>query len=155
MELKPSEKIKELGLVFPPAPEPKGVYKPILVVDNFLYVSGHGPVNNDRSLMQGRLGDNLSIEEGYEAARQVGLTVLSSIITHFGDVDRIKRVVKILGMVNCTPDFINQPKVMNGFSDLFAEIWGFEYGVGVRSAVGMMLPDGIPVEVEAMFELHK
>jgi enamine deaminase RidA (YjgF/YER057c/UK114 family) len=155
MELKPSERIKELGLVFPPAPKPKGVYKPILVVDNFLYVSGHGPVNNDGSLMQGRLGENLNIEEGYEAARRVGLTVLSSIITHFGDIDRVKRVVKILGMVNCDRTFINHPKVMNGFSDLFADIFGQENGVGVRSAVGMILPDGIPVEVEAMFELHK
>lgn len=155
MNIKPSEKIKEMGLQFPSAPKPVGVYRPILVVDNFLYVSGQGPVNLDGSLMQGRLGDNLTIEQGYEAARQVGLTMLSTIQTHFGSVDKIKRVVKVLGMVNCHPDFINQPKVLNGFSELFAEIFGKEHGIGVRSAVGMMLPDGIPVEVEAMFELHK
>ena len=150
----PSEKIKELGLEFPPAPKPAGVYRPILVVGKFLYVSGHGPVNNDGSLMQGRAGDNLSIEEAKLAARQVGLTMLSSILTHFGDINKIKRIVKVLGMVNCTPDFINHPTVMNGFSELMADVFGEENGIGVRSAVGMMLPDGIPVEVEAMFELY-
>ena len=151
----PSEKAKELKLEFPPAPKPAGVYRPILVVDNFLYVSGQGTVKNDGTLMQGRLGDNLSIEEGKLAARQAGLTMLSTIQTHFGSLDKIKRVVKVLGMVNCTPDFIKQPLVINGFSELMADVFGREHGIGVRSAVGMMLPDGIPVEVEAMFELHK
>ncbi len=150
----PSEKVKELGLIFPPSPQPTGVYRPILVVGNFLYVSGHAPVNNDGSLMQGRVGDNLSMGEAKFAARQVGLTVLSSIQTHFGSLDKIKRIVKTLGMVNCTPDFINHPFVMNGFSELMADVFGKENGIGVRSAVGMMLPDGIPVEVEGMFELH-
>lgn len=150
----PSEKIKELGLVFPPAPKPAGVYRPLLVVDKFLYISGHGPVNIDGSLMQGRAGDNLSMEEAKLAARQVGLTMLSTIVTHFGDIDKIKRIVKVIGMVNCTPNFINHPTVINGFSELMADVFGNENGIGVRSAVGMMLPDGIPVEVEAMFELH-
>jgi enamine deaminase RidA (YjgF/YER057c/UK114 family) len=150
----PSERIKELGLELPPPPKPAGVYRPILVVDNFLYVSGHAPVKMDGSLMQGRVGDNLTKEEAKVAARQVGLTVLSTIQTHFGDIDKIKRVVKVLGMVNCTPDFINQPFVINGFSELMADVFGNENGIGVRSAVGMMLPDGIPVEIEAMFELH-
>lgn len=150
----PSERIKELGLELPPPPKPAGVYRPLLVVDNFLYVSGHAPVNMDGSLMQGRAGDNLTQEEAKVAARQVGLTVLSTIQTHFGDIDKIKRVVKVLGMVNCTPDFINQPFVINGFSELMADVFGNENGIGVRSAVGMMLPDGIPVEIEAMFELH-
>ena len=154
MSNSPSEKIKELGLEFPPAPKPAGVYRPILVVGKFLYVSGHGPVNNDGSLMQGRAGDNLNIEEAKLAARQVGLTMLSSILTHFGDIDKIKRIVKVIGMVNCTPDFINHPTVMNGFSELMADVFGKENGIGVRSAVGMILPDGIPVEVEAMFELY-
>ena len=149
-----SERIKELNLQFPPAPKPAGVYRPILVVDNFLYVSGQAPVNFDGSLMQGRVGDNLNQEEGYKAARQVGLTMLSTILTHFGDIDKVKRIVKVFGMVNCTPDFQRQPLVMNGFSELMAEVFGKEYGIGARSAVGMMLPDGIPVEVEAMFELH-
>jgi enamine deaminase RidA (YjgF/YER057c/UK114 family) len=150
----PSEKVKELKLVFPPAPKPAGVYRPVLVVDKFLYVSGQGPMKNDGTLMQGRLGDNLTIEEGKLVARQVGLTMLSSIQTHFGSLDKIKRVVKVLGMVNCTPDFIQHPFVINGFSELMADVFGREHGIGVRSAVGMMLPDGIPVEVEAMFELH-
>ena len=149
-----SERMKELNLQFPPAPKPAGVYRPILVVDNFLYVSGQAPVNFDGSLMQGRVGDNLNQEEGYKAARQVGLTMLSTILTHFGDIDKVKRIVKVFGMVNCTPDFQRQPLVMNGFSELMAEVFGKEYGIGARSAVGMMLPDGIPVEVEAMFELY-
>ena len=104
--------------------------------------------------MQGRVGDDLSLEEGKLAARQVGLTMLSTILTHFGDIDKVKRIVKVLGMVNCTPDFQRQPLVMNGFSELMAEVFGKEYGIGARSAVGMMLPDGIPVEVEAVFELY-
>ncbi len=149
-----SERIKELKLQFPPAPKPAGVYRPILVIDKFLYVSGQAPVNFDGSLMQGRVGENLSQEEGYNAARQVGLTMLSTILTHFGDIDKVKRIVKVLGMVNCTPDFQRQPLVMNGFSELMADVFGKEYGIGARSAVGMMLPDGIPVEVEAMFELY-
>jgi len=149
-----SQQIKEMNLQFPPAPKPAGVYRPILVIDKFLYVSGQAPVNFDGTLMQGRVGDNLSLEEGKLAARQVGLTMLSTILTHFGDIDKVKRIVKVLGMVNCTPDFQRQPLVMNGFSELMADVFGKEYGIGARSAVGMMLPDGIPVEVEAMFELY-
>ncbi len=149
-----SQQIKEMNLQFPPAPKPAGVYRPILVIDKFLYVSGQAPVNLDGTLMQGRVGDNLSLEEGKLAARQVGLTMLSTILTHFGDIDKVKRIVKVLGMVNCTPDFQRQPLVMNGFSELMADVFGKEYGIGARSAVGMMLPDGIPVEVEAMFELY-
>ena len=149
-----SQQIKEMNLQFPPAPKPAGVYRPILVIDKFLYVSGQAPVNFDGTLMQGRVGDNLSLEEGKLAARQVGLTMLSTILTHFGDIDKVKRIVKVLGMVNCIPDFQRQPLVMNGFSELMAEVFGKEYGIGARSAVGMMLPDGIPVEVEAMFELY-
>jgi enamine deaminase RidA (YjgF/YER057c/UK114 family) len=150
----PSQKVKELNLVFPPAPKPAGVYRPVLVVDKFLYVSGQGPMKNDGTLMQGRLGDNLDLEEGKLAARQVGLTMLSSIQTHFGSLDKIKRVVKVLGMVNSSQDFEKQPYVMNGFSELMVDVFGKEQGIGVRSAVGMFLPDGIPVEVEAMFELY-
>lgn len=149
-----SQQIKEMNLQFPPAPKPAGVYRPILVIDKFLYVSGQAPVNFDGSLMQGRVGDDISLEEGKLAARQVGLTMLSTILTHFGDIDKVKRIVKVLGMVNCTPDFQRQPLVMNGFSELMADVFGKEYGIGARSAVGMMLPDGIPIEVEAMFELY-
>ncbi len=154
MSILPSEQIKKLNLTFPPAPKPAGVYRPVLVVGKFLYVSGQGPMKNDGTLMLGRLGDNLITEEGKLVARQVGLTMLSSIQTHFGSLDKIKRVVKVLGMVNCTPDFTQHPLVVNGFSELMADVFGKEHGVGVRSAVGMILPDGIPVEVEAMFELH-
>ena len=154
MSILPSEQIKKLNLTFPPAPKPAGVYRPVLVVGKFLYVSGQGPMKNDGTLMLGRLGDNITTEEGKLVARQVGLTMLSSIQTHFGSLDKIKRVVKVLGMVNCTPDFVQHPLVVNGFSELMADVFGKEHGIGVRSAVGMILPDGIPVEVEAMFELH-
>ncbi len=155
MKKKPSEIVKALNLQFPPAPAPVGVYRPILVVDNFLYVSGQGPVQQDGSLMIGRAGDDITAEQAKIAARQVGLTMLSTIQTHFGSLDKVKRVVKVLGMVNCTPDFGKHPYVVNGFSELMADVFGKEHGIGVRSAVGMMLPDNIPVEVEAMFELHK
>jgi len=148
------ERIKELGLELPPAPSPAGVYRPILVVDNLLYVSGQGPVNLDGSLLTGRVGDEADKDAGKQAARQVGLTMLSTIQSHFGDLDRIKRVVKVLGMVNCTPDFGEHPYVINGFSELMADVFGKEHGIGVRSAVGMMLPKGILVEIEAHFELY-
>ena len=154
MNTLPSEQIKKLNLVFPPAPKPAGVYRPVLVLGKFLYVSGQGPMKNDGTLMLGRLGDNLTTEEGKLVAKQVGLTMLSSIQTHFGSLDKIKRVVKVLGMVNCTPDFTQHPLVVNGFSELMADVFGKENGIGVRSAVGMILPDAIPVEVEAMFELY-
>lgn len=150
----PSQRIETLGLILPPAPPPAGVYKPILVVDNFLYVSGQGPMQVDGTYMTGRVGDDLTLGQGKLAAEQVGLTMLSTIKTHFGDLDRIKRVVKVLGMVNSTPDFGQQPLVINGFSELMADVFGTENGVGVRSAVGMMLPGNIPVEIEAMFQLH-
>lgn len=154
MNSSPSKRVEELNLQLPPAPPPAGVYRPILVVDNFLYVSGQGTVNLDGSLMKGRAGDDLDADQAKLAARQVGLTMLSTIITHFGSLDKIKRVVKVLGMVNCTPDFGKHPYVINGFSELMADVFGEENGIGVRSAVGMMLPENIPVEIEAMFELH-
>lgn len=110
---------------------------------------------SDGTYLKGRVGDQLNLEEGKAAARQVGLTMLSTIRTHFGELDRIKRLVKVLGMVNCTPDFYEQPLVINGFSELMADIFGPDHGVGARSAVGMMLPGNIPVEIEAIFELHK
>ena len=148
------KRIKELQLDLPPAPAPAGLYKPILVVENYLYVSGQGPVLKDGTLYTGRLGETLSLEEGKEAARQAGLTMLSTIKAHYGELTKIKRLVKTLGMVNCTPDFREHPLVVNGFSELMAEVFGDEYGVGVRSAVGMMLPSSIAVEVEAVFQLY-
>jgi len=104
--------------------------------------------------MTGRVGEDLNLGQAKLAAEQVGLTMLSTIKTHFGDLDRIKRVVKVLGMVNSTPDFGQHPLVINGFSELMADVFGTDNGVGVRSAVGMMLPGNIPVEIEAMFQLH-
>jgi enamine deaminase RidA (YjgF/YER057c/UK114 family) len=150
----PDQRVVELGLVLPPAPKPAGIYKPVLVVGKFLYVSGQGPINTDGTLMKGKLGADLDTEEGKLAARQVGLTMLSTIKEHFGDLKKIKRLVKVLGMVNSAPSFEKQPLVINGFSELMAEVFGEENGIGVRSAVGMILPSNIPVEVEAMFELH-
>lgn len=154
MKHDPDLKIVEMGLVLPPAPKPVGVYKPLLVVDKFLYVSGHGPVRADGTLMAGKLGADLDKDEGKLAARQVGLTMLSTIKVHFGELKKIKRVIKVLGMVNSAPGFDQQPAVINGFSELMAEVFGEENGIGVRSAVGMILPSNIPVEVEAMFELY-
>jgi enamine deaminase RidA (YjgF/YER057c/UK114 family) len=150
----PEKRIQELQLTLPPAPKPVGVYKPVLIIDKFLYVSGQGPVNSDGTFFTGRLGDNLSLEEGKRAARQVGLTMLATVKSQIGDLNRIKRIVKVLGMVNSTADFGQHPAVINGFSELMAEVFGEDYGIGVRSAVGMSLPMNIAVEVEAMFELH-
>ena len=154
MPIDPELQIKKLGLELPQAPKPVGVYKPVLVVDNLLYVSGQGPLKSDGTLIKGRLGADLKMEEGKQAARQVGLAMLSTIKTHFGELNKIKRIVKVLGMVNSTPDFDQHPAVINGFSELMAEVFGEENGIGVRSAVGMILPANIPVEVEAMFEIY-
>ncbi len=152
----PEENFSRLGLELPPAPSPVGVYKPALVIDNrWLYVSGHGPVLQDATLIQGRVGDEIELEDAKLAARQVGLAILATIIAQTGSLDRIKRVVKVLGMVYCSSDFTKHPYVINGCSELFASVWGPDNGIGVRSAVGMgTLPDKIPVEIEAMFELH-
>jgi enamine deaminase RidA (YjgF/YER057c/UK114 family) len=148
------EQFAGLALKLPPAPSPVGVYKPYLIDGKYLYLSGHGPVQNDKTLIIGRIGKELDMEQGKLAARQVGLTMLSTIRTHIGSFDMIKRVIKVLGMVNCTPEFGRHPYVINGCSELFAAIWGEENGIGVRSAVGFgSLPDNIPVEIEAIFEL--
>jgi enamine deaminase RidA (YjgF/YER057c/UK114 family) len=150
----PTENFQALGLTLPPAPAPLGVYKPYLIDGKYLYLSGHGPVQDDKSLIIGRIGEDMDIEKGKLAARQVALTMLSTIVTNLGSLDKVKRVIKVLGMVNCTPDFGRHPYVINGASELFAKIWGEENGIGVRSAVGMgSLPDNIPVEIEALFEL--
>jgi enamine deaminase RidA (YjgF/YER057c/UK114 family) len=144
-----------LGLTLPPAPKPLGVYKPYLIDGKYLYLSGHGPVKDDGTLIIGRIGDTFTTEEGKLAAQQVGLTMLATIKANLGSFDKIKRIIKTLGMVNCTPDFEKHPFIINGCSELFAKVWGTDNGVGVRSAVGMgSLPDNIPVEIEAIFELY-
>jgi len=147
---------EKLGLKLPPAPKPLGVYKPTLQIGNDVYVSGHGPVQLDGSLIVGRIGKDMTPEEGKMAARQVGLAILATLKESYGSFNRIKCVVKVLGMVNCTQDFVKHPYIINGCSELFAAVWGEENGIGVRSAVGMgTLPDNIPVEIEALFELQE
>jgi len=148
------QKLAQLNLQLPPAPPLGGVYHPVLIVDKMLYVSGQGPVKMDGSLITGKLGVNLTIEEGYAAAQQVGLTMLSTIKSQIGDLGKIKRLVKTLGMVNSVLDFHDQPKVINGFSNLMVNLWGEEMGKGARSAVGMILPGNIAVEIEAIFQIH-
>ncbi len=145
----------ETGLSLPPAPKPLGVYKPCLIDGKYLYVSGHGTVKDDGSLIVGRIGDTMTAEEGKLAAQQVGLAILSTLKANLGSLEKIKRVIKVLGMVNCTHDFEQHPFIINGCSELFAKVWGEDNGVGVRSAVGMgSLPGNIPVEIEALFELY-
>lgn len=148
------QRFAQLGLSLPPAPTPLGVYKPCLTDGKYLYISGHGPVRDDKRLIIGRIGETMSMEDGKLAARQVGLTILATIKKNLGSLDKVKRVVKVLGMVNCAPDFEKHPFIINGCSELFAQVWGEENGIGVRSAVGMgSLPDNIPVEIEALLEL--
>jgi len=149
-------RLKELDLKLPPPPQPAGVYKPLIVVGDLVYVSGHGPFLEDGSLIVGRVGADLDVDKGKAAARQTGLSILATLREHLGSLDRIERVVKVLGMVNCTPEFQKHPQVINGCSELFAEVWGPEMGVGARSAVGMnSLPNSIAVEIEAVFALGK
>jgi enamine deaminase RidA (YjgF/YER057c/UK114 family) len=149
------EKLVALKLELPPAPRPLGVYKPLVTVGQLAYASGHGPVRADGSLIVGRVGESLSLEQGKAAARQVGLTILATLRENLGSLNKVKRVIKTLGMVNCTPQFADHPKVINGCSELFGEVWGEDNGIGARSAVGMpVLPGNIPVEIEVIFELH-
>jgi len=148
------KKIKKLNLELPPAPTPIGVYIPLLIDGKHCYVSGHGPLLSDKTLMRGRVGQDMNAEQGKLAARQVGLAILATLKSHLGSLNKVKRVIKVLGMVNADPSFEKHPYIINGCSELFAEVWGKENGIGVRSAVGMgSLPDNIPVEIEATFEL--
>jgi enamine deaminase RidA (YjgF/YER057c/UK114 family) len=149
------EQFEKLGLTLPPAPKPLGVYKPTLVVDGkYLYLSGHLPIQDDGTLIIGRIGKDMDMETGKKAAQQVGLTILASIKANLGSLNKVKRIIKTFGMVNCTPDFVKHPYIINGCSELFAAVWGNDNGVGTRSAVGVSsLPDNIPVEIEAIFEL--
>jgi enamine deaminase RidA (YjgF/YER057c/UK114 family) len=150
----PEGRLAALGLALPPAPRPGGVYKPIIKVGPLAYVSGHGPLLADGGFITGRVGADLTVEDGRRAARQVGLAILATMRAELGSLDSVGRIVKLLGMVNAAPDFAEHPAVINGCSELFAEIWGAERGVGARSAVGMgSLPNGIAVEIEAIVEL--
>ena len=146
-------RLTELGLILPPVPKPGGIYKPVVQVGQLIYVSGHGPMRADGTLITGKVGLDLTEEQGFEAARAVGLTLLATVRASLGSLDRIQRTIKTLGMVNCNADFQRHPAVINGFSQLLKDVFG-EDGVGARSAVGMgSLPGNIAVEVEVIFEL--
>ncbi len=147
-------RLTELKLELPPAPKPVGVYKPLVTAGNLIYLSGHGPLKPDKTLITGRVGADLDLQAGNLAARQVGLAILATIRGEFGTLDRVRRVIKVLGLVNCTPEFLEHPAVINGCSELFAEVFGRENGIGARSAVGVgSLPGNIAVEIEAIFEI--
>ena len=149
------EKIKALGLELPPAPPLGGIYHAVVITGNYLYVSGQGPLKSDKQLIKGKVGRDLTLEEGQLAARQVGLAMLATIKAQIGDLGKIKRLIKTLGMVNCYPEFEQHPQTINGFSQLMVDVFGEENGKGARSAVGMFLPGNIAVEVECIFELHE
>jgi enamine deaminase RidA (YjgF/YER057c/UK114 family) len=148
-------RLVELKLELPPAPKPMAVYRPIVIVGHLAYVSGHGPLKPDKTLILGRVGEDLELEAGKLAARQVGLAILATLRAELGTLDRVKRVIKLLGMVNCAPDFREHPAVINGCSELFADVFGKENGIGARSAVGTgSLPGNIAVEIEGIFEIQ-
>jgi enamine deaminase RidA (YjgF/YER057c/UK114 family) len=148
------QKLKELGIILPESPKPLANYVRAVRTGNLLFVSGHGPYNDGKTLISGKLGKEVTIEEGYKTARNVALNCLASIRAALGSLDKVKRVVKLLGMVNCAEDFKDQPKVINGASDLLVEIFG-EAGRHARSAVGMQaLPNQIPVEIEMILEVE-
>lgn len=147
-------RIKELKLELPAPPKPVATYLPAVQVGNLLFVSGHGPLKTDSTMISGKVGADMSVEQGKEAARVTGLAILSTVRNTLGSLDRVLRLVKVLGMVNSTVDFKDHPQVINGFSDLMVEVFG-DVGKGARSAVGMgSLPGNIAVEVEAIFEVH-
>ena len=150
------KRLVELKLELPPAPKPVAVYRTMVVMGNVAYVSGHGPVKSDGTIISGRVGADLDLAAGKAAARQTGLAILATLRAELGSLDRVSRVLKMLGMVNATPDFRDHPAVINGCSELFAEVFGSEKGIGARSAVGVgSLPGNIAVEIEAIFEIEK
>src|SRR5438093_7671423 len=148
------KRVIDLKLDLPPAPKPVAVSRTVVVAGNMAYVSGHGPLKSDGTMISGRVGTDLVLAAGKAAARQVGLAILSTLRAELGSLDRVKRLLKTLGMVNATPGFRDHPAVINGCSELFAEVFGRENGIGARSAVGMAsLPGNIAVEIEAIFEI--
>ena len=153
--MSPERKLQELHLTLPPAPKAMGVYKPLVIVGSIAYLSGHGPLKEDGKLIMGVVGKDLTLEEGKQAARQTALAHLATLRAGLGSLDKIKRLVKTLGLVNCTADFHDQPKVINGYSELMKDVFGDDAGVGARSAVGHnSLPNGMAVEIEAIFEVE-
>ena len=154
MPSNPDTRLQELHLMLPPAPKPVAKYKTAVKVGNMLYVSGHGPLKPDKSMITGKVGKDLDLEEGKAAAKQVGLAILATVKDQLGSLDKVKRLVKTLGLVNCTDAFGDQPQVINGFSELMADVFGEDAGVGARSAIGTnSLPGNIAVEIECIFEV--
>ena len=151
------KKLIEMGLSLPPSPAPVANYVPAVRSGNLLFVSGHGPAllkDGKIEYIRGKLGKDLTVEQGYDAAKQVMLNILQSIKGVIGDLDKVRRIVKVLGFVNCTEDFPDQPRVINGASDLLVALYG-ERGRHARSAVGMQqLPFGIAVEIEMVVEVE-
>src|SRR5437870_9602185 len=149
------KRLVELKLELPPAPKPVAVYRTVVVADNVAYVSGHGPLKSDGTMISGRVGSDLDLAAGKAAARQTGLAILATLRAHLGSLDHISRLLKMFGMVNAAPDFRDHPAVINGCSELFAEVFGPEKGIGARSAVGMgSLPGNIAVAIETIFEIE-
>ncbi len=149
------KRFQELHLTLPPAPKPVAVYKPAVKVGSLLYVSGHGPLKEDKTLILGVVGKDLTLDEGKAAARQTGLAILATLKDTLGSLNKVKRLIKSFGMVNCTADFTDHPKVINGYSELMKDVFGDD-GVGARSAVGHnSLPGGMAVEIEAIFEVEE
>jgi enamine deaminase RidA (YjgF/YER057c/UK114 family) len=148
-------RLKALGIELPSAPKPIAVYVPAVRVGNLLFVSGTGPSKPDGTMVRGKVGADLSLADGYAAARLVGLNTLKTVQSTIGSLDSVVRLVKVLGMVNCTPTFGDQPKVINGFSELMVQVFGEQNGKAARSAVGMgSLPNNIAVEIESIFEVR-
>ena len=148
-------RLRELGIKLPTPPKPVAVYVPAVRVGNTLYASGHGPRAADGKLVQGKVGGELTLEQGYAAARLVGLNMLASVRNTLGSLDKVVRLVKVLGMVNCTRDFTKQPQVINGFSELMVQVFGETNGKAARSAVGVVsLPSNITGEIEAIFQIR-
>lgn len=147
-------RLKEKNITLPTAPTPVANYVGSVRVGTLLFLSGHGPIRDGKATVRGKLGKDLSVEQGYQVAREVGLNLLATARAALGSLDKVKRVVKVLGMVNSADGFTDQPKVINGFSDLMVEVFGEAIGRHARSAVGMAeLPMGIPVEIEMILEV--
>ncbi len=148
-------RVAELKLELPPAPKPVATYVTAIQQGDLIYVSGHGPLRSDGTLITGKLGADMDVAGGQAAARQTGLAILSTLRAQLGTLDKVERLIKSLGMVNSTPEFVEHPKVINGYSDLMKDVFG-DAGVGTRSAVGMVaLPAGIAVEIEAIFQVKR
>lgn len=150
------KKLVEMGFELPlQTAKPVGIYKPVVIVGNMAYLSGHIPRTKDGTILRGKLGNGVGMAEAQEAARRSGIAMLASLKAELGTLNRVKRLVKTTGMVNCTSGFTDQPKVINGCSQLFKDLFGEENGVGARAAVGMSsLPAGAICEIEAIFEIE-